>query len=103
MTVKNLQSKIPEQGRYEAIFKSVDDIILVIDKKGTIVDVNPKFKDISGYEKDDIVGKKIRSLTRMITRKSLPIVLKNFGKRMAGIDVPAYEVEMVASNGELFI
>jgi PAS domain S-box-containing protein len=92
---------IDENERYRAVFESANDIIILIDKKGKIVDVNGRLKEIGGYEREELVGKNIRSLVKIISKKSLPVIVKNFLKRMVGSDVPPYEVEMFKKNGEL--
>lgn len=89
--------------RYESIFDSVNDILILLDRKGNILDVNNRVKDIGGYEKEEFLGKNIRSLTKLMDRKSLAIVLKNFAKSLIGIKVLPYEIEMVKKNGEKVI
>ena len=86
---------------YKAVFESANDSLFLVDKKGNILDFNDRLTEIGGYEKEELVGKNIRSLAGMITRKSLVIMITNFLKRMANISVPPYEVEMYKKNGEL--
>lgn len=87
--------------RQRTVFESANDILILMDRKGKILDVNLKLKDIGGYEREELLGKSIRSLSKMMTKKSLAIVVKNFMKRMVGINVPSYEVEMVRKDGEV--
>ena len=86
--------------RYKAIFESTNDILLLLDRRGRILDVNRRIKDIGGYEKEEIVGRNISSLAKFMPKKSLAIILKNFAKRIAGINVAPYEIEMSTRNGE---
>lgn len=88
-------------GIYKAIFESANDSILFIDKKGKIVDFNDRLVEIGGYRRDELIGKSIRTMTKMLTTKNLAIVISNFIKRMAGLHISPYEVEMVQNNGEL--
>jgi PAS domain S-box-containing protein len=88
-------------GIYKAIFESANDSILFIDKKGEIVDFNDRLLEISGYQRDELIGKSIRTMARMVTPKSLATIVSNFVKRMAGFHVSPYEVDMVKNNGEL--
>ena len=93
--------QLEDEQRYKAIFESANDIILLIGKKGTIIDVNERLKEIGGYEREELIGKNIRSLANIMTKKSLAIVLGNFLKRVVGVHVPRYEIEMIKKNGEL--
>ncbi len=88
-------------GIYKAIFESANDSILFIDKKGKIVDFNDRLVEISGYRQDELIGKSIRTMASMVTSKSLATIISNFIKRMAGLHISPYEVEMVKKNGEL--
>jgi len=92
---------IESDKQYRTVFESANDVLLSLDRRGKILDVNEKLKELGGYEKEDLIGKNIRSLTKMMSKKSLVVVAKNFLKRMAGINVPPYEVEMVTKSGEL--
>jgi len=92
---------IESDKQYRTVFESANDVLLSLDRRGKILDVNEKLKELGGYEKEDLIGKNIRSLTKLMSKKSLAIVVKNFIKRMAGLNVPPYEVEMVTKSGEL--
>jgi two-component system, NtrC family, sensor kinase len=86
--------------KYRTVFESANDIIMILDRKGTIVDINAKLKEIGGWEREELIGKNIRSLIKIISKKSLPIILANFLKRMTGFNVSPYQVELLKSNGE---
>ena len=92
---------VKDEQLYKAVFESANDSILLIDKIGRIIDFNERFIKISGYQKEDFLGKNIRSLTGMMTRKSLALIVGNFLKRLAGMHVSTYEVELIKKNGEL--
>ncbi|UVE49446.1 PAS domain S-box protein [Haloferax larsenii] len=46
--------------RYQSLFNSIRDTILVADADRTIVDGNPAFTDLFGYELDDVLGVSVR-------------------------------------------
>jgi len=93
--------QLVDEERYKAIFEAAGDIMMLFDKKGKIIDVNGKSVEISGYSKGDVIGKDVRILSRIITRKSMVKIVSNFLKRMAGFDVPPYEIELIKKDGEL--
>jgi PAS domain S-box-containing protein len=84
--------------KYRAVFESTTDVVLVIDKKGKITDVNKRLKEISGYEQEALIGKNITALAGMMTEKSFAQVSSNFLKRVFGVNMPPYEVEMIKKN-----
>jgi len=96
---KNTQFE--DERLYKTIFESASDAILVIDKNGEIINFNDRLAEIGGYKRAELSGKNIRSLTRIITADSLNIVVSNFFNRMAGLDVPPYEIEVLNKNGDV--
>ncbi|MFO7991462.1 MAG: PAS domain S-box protein, partial [Thermoplasmata archaeon] len=56
---KEAERKIKEsEEKYRSLFNSIHDAILVTDTERNIIDCNPAFTDIFGYELDEIEGKK---------------------------------------------
>jgi PAS domain S-box-containing protein len=90
-----------DEEKYKAVFESAGDIMMLIDKKGRIIDINGKSVEISGYSKEDVLGKPIRVLSKILTKKSLRTVTVNFLKRMVGFNIPPYEIELIKKDGEL--
>ena len=97
---KELRQLVDEE-RYKAVFESAGDIMMLFDKKGKIIDVNGKSLDINGYSKEEVVGKDIRVLSKILTKKSMARVVTNLLKRMAGFEVPPYEIDLIKKTGEL--
>jgi len=91
---------IESEEKYRTIFESANDILVLIDKKGKIIDINRKVTELGGYEREELVGKDIRALTHILTNRSLAIVAKNFIESLAGGSIPPYEVEMIRKNKE---
>jgi len=86
---------------YKAVLESSYDVILFIDKMGNIVDANETLTRIGGYDREELVGENIRALAKIITPKSMEDVLTNFQRRLTGVHVPPYEVEMFKKSGGL--
>jgi len=54
---KRLETELREsKERYESLFNSIRDAILVADTDGRIIDCNPAFTDLFGYELSEIEG-----------------------------------------------
>lgn len=86
--------------RYRTIFESANDMLILLDNNGTIIDINARVEDIGGYARTDLIGKDFKTLNRILTKKSLAILVKNYLKRLAGMEVPIYDIEMITHSGE---
>jgi diguanylate cyclase (GGDEF)-like protein/PAS domain S-box-containing protein len=46
-----------------SVFANIQEAVLIADANGTIIDVNPAFSTITGYARDEAIGKKPRMLS----------------------------------------
>jgi PAS domain S-box-containing protein len=98
--VKAQEALKESESKYRSIFESANDIIVLLDREGTIIDINNKLASIAGYERNDLLGQKFMEVDGIMPESSRREVTANFLKRLAGEDIPPYEVEMYKNNGE---
>ena len=67
--------------KYRTIFELSPEAIVLLDKKGTLIDVNGRICDWLEYEPEEIIGKNLLKLP-FITDKSKTIVKKKFIQRI---------------------
>ncbi len=63
---KRLQDDIQKRKRYEKqlrrhaiVFDTMDEAVLISDLEGRLLDANPSFRNVYGYEKDELLGKRL--------------------------------------------
>jgi len=101
---KAVEQQIAEsQEKYQSVFNSVNDIIILIDKKGFIVDVNSKLKKIAGYNTSELIGRHFSTLTKIIASESLKLIIGNFLKKMTGKNIPPYNIQVTSKSGQEII
>jgi PAS domain S-box-containing protein/putative nucleotidyltransferase with HDIG domain len=88
-----------EKEKYQAIFESASDIIMVLDKKGRVTDVNQKMTEVSGYSKEEIIGVNIKNFNFLMNSRNLAVISDNFTLRMYGAEIPPYEIEATSKSG----
>jgi PAS domain S-box-containing protein len=99
---KKTQEAIQQsEERYRAMFESANDGIIIMEKKGRITDINQTASDLFGYSQKEFIGKNLKEVMHLFTRRSQARVLKNFALRMFGKHIPPYEVKMYTSTGEI--
>jgi PAS domain S-box-containing protein len=81
-----------------AIFNSVRDGLVILDKTGKILQVSKSLIKLGGYPEKEIIGRRLKLMT-MFSPKSLVQILANFIKTIAGQDILPYEVEAITKDG----
>ena len=92
---------IEQEQKYKAVFECANDIILVIDNSGVVIDVNERLTEIGGYRREEIIGKNIRELTGIMTKRSTALIVSGLLKRADDVRGLPYEVELIKKNGEI--
>ncbi len=78
----------------------IADPMCIVDEKGAFVAVNQAMSQVLGFSEQELVGKNAMDAD-FLDQESKLILLKNFEKRMKGLDVTSYEVKATAKNGEI--
>ncbi|MFQ6613332.1 MAG: PAS domain S-box protein [Fidelibacterota bacterium] len=79
--------------KYRSIFTGASEGIVVVDRKGTIQEVNPAFEEFTGIQHKDIVGKGAFFLARkFIHRDDLPRIFTIINDALMGLKVKPFEL-----------
>jgi diguanylate cyclase (GGDEF)-like protein/PAS domain S-box-containing protein len=90
------------ENRYRSIFQLSPEVIILLDEKGNFVDVNARMEDWLGYHPKELIGTNVFR-GELMSEKSRRLAAKMFARRMAGEDLPPYELKFRAKNGELHV
>ncbi|RLF33318.1 MAG: hypothetical protein DRM98_02470 [Thermoplasmata archaeon] len=96
---RDVTEVIKSENKYRNLFETAIDPILILDREGRFVEVNKQVTKILGYTRKDLIGKRFDEI-KILTPESLSRVADSFMKRMNGVDVPSYEVEVLTKKGE---
>lgn len=97
--LKKAQQQLEESKRhFQTLFNLMVDPVAIVDKTGKILAVTDKVEKITGFKKEEMVGKNFLRLG-FASAKSKAIMIKNLAKRMAGMHVEPYEVEILTKDG----
>ncbi len=78
---------------YQTLIDIMPDPLVVVDGKGKFLAVNATVEEITGFKKEELLGKSFLK-TEIVTTKSKAILIKNLAKRMLGVHVNPYEIEV---------
>lgn len=82
----------------EKIISGLPGVAVIIDNSGVVVGVNESVKPALGYERKEILGKKLGDLP-FLTSESKVVVLDHFQRRMAGEKMEPYTLDFIDKKG----
>lgn len=71
----SFSKSIPPANAFEFLFENASDAIYVLDKRGNFVAVNRKAEELTGFKRENFIGKSFREI---IPAKSLPKAIRGF-------------------------
>jgi two-component system, sporulation sensor kinase E len=69
---------------FKSLFENASDAICILDKNGNLVTVNRKAEELTGFKREDFIGKSFR---KIIPLKSLPKVVEGFVSVISGKEI----------------
>ncbi|MFP3984418.1 MAG: PAS domain S-box protein [Candidatus Bathyarchaeia archaeon] len=92
--------QLSEEARrhFQTLFDLMADPVAIIGERGKILEVTQRVEEITGFKKEELVEKNFLR-TEIATAKTKAVMMKNLAKRMIGINVAPYEVELLAKDG----
>ncbi len=86
--------------KYRVLFEEAPFSILILDLNRNIIDVNPTTEEILGYNKEELVGKKLEELPLVdyIAHKKL---LENFDKVTQNEEIKNFELKFYRKDGKI--
>jgi PAS domain S-box-containing protein len=96
---KKSEKKLMDSKEYfQTLFNKIIDPIAIVDNKGKILEISDKVVDITGFNRDELVGKNFL-FTKFANKKTKAILAEKLIKRMAGEKIPPYEIEILKKGG----
>ncbi|UCE28631.1 MAG: PAS domain-containing sensor histidine kinase [Candidatus Bathyarchaeota archaeon] len=97
--LKRTEKELEESKRhFQALFNALVDPVVIVDGKGRFLEVTDRVEEITGFKKEELLGKNFLR-TKIVTAKSKAILIKNLAKRMIGMHMAPYEVEVLTRDG----
>ncbi|MFA5213536.1 MAG: PAS domain S-box protein, partial [Methanoregula sp.] len=83
---------------YRALFDDAADLIVIVDAHGTFLNLNRKFVEESGYEREEMIGKNVLT-SGILTAPSAAKTAFHLGQIILGKKLPFFEIDGVAKDG----
>lgn len=88
---------LKREEEFKAILESMQEGLITVDNKDVILFVNPKFCEMTGYSKDELIGK--TGCKFLLNKQDIERVLKYNKERQSG-KTGRYELNMIKKSGE---
>ncbi len=82
------------EDRFKTILENVNDVIVYADVNGTLIDVNGQTESLSGYKRDELIGKKIFTEFDVLSPTDHEKVVTIFNNVIAGKPTTTTEFEL---------
>jgi PAS domain S-box-containing protein len=97
---KQAQEALREsEERYRILFERSPTSITLVDKSGGIIDCNKSTEEMTGYSRDEIIGKSFEKLMAL-DPIDLPKLKERFTNLLSGKEDGPYELEIIRKDGE---
>ncbi|MBT2679632.1 PAS domain S-box protein [Bacillus sp. ISL-35] len=98
---KNVETLLEEsRQQYRSLFEYSPDIVSMLDLNGTITNLNPQFEKITGYSRDEYIGKNLADLIPETYRQK---VLEKVASVVENRCPQMFELELMHKNGKPLI
>ena len=97
-----LEEKLRESERlYHNLYDNTPFSVVLINTQGVVVDMNPKAKEMFGYDRFELIGKKFMNLS-IIHQDYLPNLLAVFRKFVKGERLHRMDIKIKKKDGVVF-
>jgi diguanylate cyclase (GGDEF)-like protein/PAS domain S-box-containing protein len=85
--------------KYRTIFELSPEAIVLLNKKGEVIEINGRMTEWLGYNNDQVIGKRLDELP-FFDEQNKEKVLQNFRRRIAGEYVEPYQLDYITNTGD---
>ena len=97
---KKMENRLREsEKKYREIFELSPEAIVLLDRKGNILDVNARLRDWLDYGPEEVVGKSFLDFP-FLSKQGKAQAMAKFSQRMAGKKVSPLELGFIAKSGK---
>jgi len=86
------------ESKYRSIFENSPEVVVLLDAKGTLLDVNDRAEEWLGYRKHDLLGKHFLEMP-FWTDETKSKLMEMFSRRMGGASITPYEIDCICKDG----
>jgi len=84
---------------FRTLFNMTVDPLFIVDNNGKILEATQRVQEAIGYTREELVGRYTAEL-EFLPSESKQALMQNLEKRLKGVDIPPYTIEIITKAGE---
>lgn len=84
--------------QFRKLFNEMPDAVIILDKKGTLLEMSKEAEKISGYPRNELIGRNIFA-TRILDMKTKALTIRKLALHFSGESVLPFEVKIYRKDG----
>jgi PAS domain S-box-containing protein len=83
---------------FRILFNSMVDPVVIVDKKGYIIEISEGVELVTGFKRDEILHHNFMDV-KIVTRKSKLLLMKHLADQLLDIETKPYNIEVLTKDG----
>ena len=90
---------LEREEQFREFFNKMPDAVMIVDRKGILLEASEMAEKMTGYRKADFIGKNIITGMGLMDAKTKAMLIKKMALHFSGREIPAFEVEIHTKSG----
>jgi PAS domain S-box-containing protein len=95
------ESSEGSEDQFRRFFDKMPDTVIIIDRKGVLLEASEMAEKLSGYRKEELLGRNIITGFPILDLKTKAMVIKKMALHLSGREIPPFEVEIHRKDGKV--
>jgi PAS domain S-box-containing protein len=85
--------------QFREFFQKMPDAVIILDRKGTLLEASEMAENLSGYSKGELLGKNIIKDMGLLDAKTKLLCIRKLALNFSGKEIPPFEIEIRRKDG----
>jgi PAS domain S-box-containing protein len=90
---------LEREEQFREFFQKMPDAVIILDRKGTLLEASEMAEELSGYKKGELMGKNIIAGLGLLDAKTKLLCIRKLAAHFSGKEIPPFEIEIRTKDG----
>ena len=92
---------LEKEEQFRKFFQKMPDAVIILDRKGTLLEASEMADKLSGYTKGELIGKNIISGLGLLDAKTKILCFRKLALNFSGHEIPPFEIDIHTKDGRV--